>query len=349
MIEINLNNFTESELENFIVDLGLKKYRSDQIFRAIHNKHVDNIDSIIQLPKSDRETLSKNSNIKSLKILEIFQSKLDETKKFLYQLEDGYIIEGVLMKYKHGYSLCVSTQVGCRMGCSFCASTKDGMDRNLEPSEIVSQLYVVEDHFNIEISNVVLMGSGEPLDNYENVIKALKIWNSDKGRNFSYTRVTLSTCGIADKIIDLANEKIPINLAISIHSFDDNIRSNIMPVNYKYNVDRLLSAMREYSNITRDRISFEYTVISGENDRDEDIKLIKKYTKDLNYIINLIALNPINEYNKSNSKLAANIFKDKLEKNNINVTLRRELGSDISASCGQLKKHYLKEGEASEI
>lgn len=345
MVKIILNNLYEEELEKFIEKLGLKRFRADQIFRALHNRNIKNIDNLKQLPKKDREILKKSSEIRNLEILKVFNSKLDETKKFLYKLDDGYLIEGVLMKYKHGYSLCVSTQVGCRMGCSFCASTKDGMDRNLEPSEIVSQLYEVEEKFNIRISNVVLMGSGEPLDNYKNVIKALRLWNSDKGRNFSFNRVTLSTCGVADKIIDLGKENIPINLAISIHSFDNEIRSKIMPINHRFDIDTLMNSVREYEKMTNDRVSFEYTVIPGENDRNKDIELIKEYTKDLNYIINLIALNPINEYNKSNSKLAANVFKNKLENNNINVTLRRELGSDISASCGQLKKHYLKEGE----
>ncbi|MFB0971767.1 MAG: 23S rRNA (adenine(2503)-C(2))-methyltransferase RlmN, partial [Neofamilia sp.] len=259
------------------------------------------------------------------------------------------IIEGVLMEYYHGNTLCISTQVGCRMGCSFCASTKNGLARNLDSSEIVTQVYAVEKHFDTIIKNIVLMGSGEPFDNYENVIKALKILNNEKGRNISMRNMTISTCGIADKIIEFANTQIPATLAISIHSFNDEIRGKIMPVNKKYNVQSLMDAIREYGAITNNRISFEYTVIPGENDRDEDVELIKKNLSGLNYIVNLIALNPINEYNKVNSKDAAMHFKNKLEKNNINVTLRRELGSDISASCGQLKIHYLEEGGLDEV
>lgn len=345
-----LNDLYEEEIKEIVINAGMKKFRGDQIFRAINSNNIKSIDDLTQLSKSEREALKSEHIIRSMSILETYESKLDETKKFLYLLEDNNIIEGVLMKYKHGFSLCVSTQVGCKMGCSFCASTKGGLIRNLNVSEITSQLYLVEEKFSINISNIVLMGSGEPLDNYDNVIKALRILNDEKGRNISLRSITLSTCGIPEKILQLAREKMPIGLAISIHSLKDDVRSGMMPINKKYSVDEVLSAVKEYQSITNDRVSFEYTVIPGTNDSDEDVKLLRNKFKNINCIINLIALNPILEYNMidfSNNEVL--LFKKKLEIAGLNVTLRRELGRDISASCGQLKKSYLEEGVSNEI
>ena len=231
------------------------------------------------------------------------------------------------------------------MGCDFCASTKKGLERNLEAFEIASQIYLVEKHFSINLSSIVLMGSGEPFDNYANVVRALKLLNDKKGRNLSLRNMTVSTCGVADKIIEFGKDLPQANLAVSVHSFNNEIRNKVMPVNYKFPVDVLFSAIKEYLAITNNRISIEYTVIPGENNNDEDVNLFRKYLKNTNYIVNLIALNPINEYNNREYKEKAKIFMEKLKANNINVTLRRELGSDISASCGQLKKSYLEEGE----
>ena len=337
---IILNNLFEDEIKNKIANLGIKSYRADQIFRAIHKQGVMSFDELNQVSKTDIELLKKEFTINSMKILKDFHSKQDETIKLLYLLEDNNIIEGVLMKYKHGYSLCVSTQVGCRMGCDFCASTKKGLERNLEAFEIASQIYLVEKYFSINLSSIVLMGSGEPFDNYDNVIRALKLLNDKKGRN-----MTVSTCGVADKIIAFGKDLPQANLAVSVHSFNNEIRNKVMPVNYKYPIDTLFSAIRDYLLLTNNRISIEYTVIPGENNNDEDVNLFRKYLKNTNYIVNLIALNPINAYNNKEYKEEAKIFMEKLKANNINVTLRRELGSDISASCGQLKKSYLEEGE----
>lgn len=306
-------------------------------------------DDLNQVSKADIELLKKEFTISSMEILKDFHSKQDETIKLLYLLEDNNIIEGVLMKYKHGYSLCVSTQVGCRMGCDFCASTKKGLERNLEAFEIASQIYLVEKHFSINLSSIVLMGSGEPFDNYDNVIRALNLLNAKKGRNLSFRNMTVSTCGVADKIIEFGKDLPQANLAVSVHSFNNEIRNKVMPVNYKYPIERLFSAIREYLLITNNRISIEYTVIPRENNNDEDVNLFRKYLKNTNYIVNLIALNPINAYNNKEYKEEAKIFMEKLKASNINVTLRRELGSDISASCGQLKKSYLEEGERNEI
>lgn len=337
-----LNNYDEDQLVEIIKSEKMQKYRADQIFRYIHNKYVKNFDDMLLLPKLQREILKGKYELESMRILEVFSSKLDETKKMLYLLCDGNLIEGVLMKYKHGYTLCVSTQVGCRMGCSFCASTKKGLERNLNPSEIISQVYLSEEKLNLKISNIVLMGSGEPLDNYENVMKALEILHNPKGKNMSYRNMTLSTCGIPDKILKLAEEKKPISLAISVHSFSNKQRKKIMPITKKYSIDEVMSAVKEYNLLTKDRISIEYTVIPGENDREEDVFLFKKYLKNLDCIINLIALNPIFEYN--NKRIKENFvseFREKLVNSGFNVTIRRELGRDISASCGQLKINYL--------
>lgn len=350
MIEIIiLNNLYEDEIKKEITILEMKGYRADQIFRAIHKQGINSFDNLNQLSKRDIELLKEKFTINSMEILKVFHSKQDETIKLLYLLEDKHIIEGVLMKYKHGYSLCVSTQVGCRMGCDFCASTKKGLERNLEAFEIASQIYLVEKYFSISISSIVLMGSGEPFDNYDNVIRALRLLNDEKGRNLSLRNMTVSTCGVANKIIEFAKDLPQANLAISVHSFNNDVRSKVMPVNHKFPIDILFAAIRDYCTISNNRISIEYTVIPGENNNDEDVNLFRKYLKNINYIVNLIALNPINEYNSKENKEAARLFMEKLKANNINVTLRRELGSDISASCGQLKKSYLEEGEKNEI
>lgn len=337
-----LNNFSEDELIEILKEKNIEKYRADQIFRYIHNRRAKGIDEMTQLPKAQREILKEDFELESMKILEVFSSELDETKKMLYLLSDKNLIEGVLMKYKYGNTLCVSTQVGCRMGCSFCASTKKGLERNLSPSEIVSQVYLSEEKLGVKISNIVLMGSGEPLDNYENVMKALEILHDPKGKNMSYRNMTLSTCGIPDKILKLAAEEKPISIAISAHSFSNEIRKKLMPITKKYSIDEVMDAVKEYNRITNDRISIEYTVIPKTNDRDEDILLFKKYLGNLNCVINLIALNPIVEYN--NREISGNFvikFKEKLINSGFNTTIRRELGRDISASCGQLKINYL--------
>lgn len=344
-----LNNLFEEEIENLIVPLGIKKFRADQIFRAIHSGGAKKLEDIKQVSKSDIEKISNVASIERISILKVFKSKIDETRKLLYLLEDKNIVEGVLMKYKYGYSLCVSTQVGCRMGCSFCASTQNGVERNLEAFEIASQIYVVEREFEIKLSSIVLMGSGEPFDNYDNVTRALKLLNSEKGRNLGYGNITISTCGLANKIVKFGQEMPKINLAVSVHSFRDEIRSEMMPINKKYNIDTLFQAINEYANITKNRISIEYTVVPNKNDSEADVNLFRKYLKNLNYIVNLIALNPINEYNNKDYKNEARKFFKRLKEEKINVTLRRELGSDISASCGQLKKSYLEEGERNEL
>lgn len=250
------------------------------------------------------------------------------------------------MEYTHGLTACISTQVGCRMGCSFCASTKEGLVRNLSPSEMINQIYTIEEDLNCNINNIVLMGSGEPLDNYENLIKFLEIIHHEKGKNLSYRGITLSSCGIVPKIYLLADEEIPINLSISLHSPFDHIRENMMPIGKKFLVEDIIRACKYYYNKTGRRITMEYTVIDGINNREEDLKELIKVLRDLNCHINLIPLNPIKEYDKKRPSISSiEDFQHKLNSSGINTTIRREMGSDVNASCGQLRRRYANSGE----
>lgn len=335
-----LNEMYIDELEEVVKKLGAPRYRADQLFSFFHNsKRTDLKNS--NLPRPLIDTLLSEYEIAELNIGREFSSKLDETKKFLFALPDQNLVEGVLMKYKHGYSQCVSTQVGCRMGCAFCASTKAGLVRNLSAAEMLLEVYEVENRFGINVSNVILMGSGEPFDNFENVIRFLKLLHSEKGKNMSYRNMTISTCGVASEIYRFADLNLPITLAISLHYVDDTSRSNFMPINRKYNLDELFRACKYYEDTTSNRISFEYTLIAGENDSVEDAVRLRDRLSNLKSHINLIPLNPIYEFDKkrpSNEEVLK--FKNMLENYGLNVTIRRELGSDISASCGQLRAKY---------
>lgn len=339
-MSIEINSMLEEELVDIVLKYSHKKFRAKQLFNFFHaQKRIDIENS--NLPKDLVENLKNNEQITKVEILEEFNSKLDETKKLLFNFEDKNIVEGVLMKYKHGYSQCVSTQVGCRMGCVFCASTKGGLVRNLTPYEMLGQVYAVENKYNVKVSNIILMGSGEPLDNYDNVLKFIKLLHDEKGKNLSYRNITISTCGIVDNIYKLADEKLPITLAISLHNANNSSREEIMPITRKYNLEKLIDACKYYSEVTNSRITFEYTLIKNENDSDKNILELKNLLSNLKSHINLIPLNPIAEYDKSRPKgKDIESFKKKLEESGLNVTIRRELGSDISASCGQLRRNY---------
>lgn len=330
------------ELTSVIEELGEKKFRANQIFQAIHKNMVESIDQISSLSKIFREKLKENYYIKNTKIVKKLESKIDETKKYLLRLEDGNVIETVFMKYKHGNTICISTQVGCKMGCIFCASTKKGLIRNLTSGEILSQIYTIQKDTGEKITNIVLMGSGEPLDNFENVIKFFTIINNEKGQNISYRNITLSTCGIVDKIYELANFKKPINLAISLHNPFDIERRTIMPSANKYKLEDILKACKYYNEKTGRRISFEYTLILGENDSINYAKKLAELCSEINSHVNLIPLNEVKEYTKLKSKRESiKKFKNTLEKLGVNSTIRRELGSDINAACGQLRIDFL--------
>ncbi|MBC8590458.1 23S rRNA (adenine(2503)-C(2))-methyltransferase RlmN [Lachnospiraceae bacterium NSJ-29] len=339
---MELNSLTLDETKEFVLSLGQKSYRGEQLFSSLNRHKILDIQKIHQLPKEFRDTLETQSRINKIKILNRFDSKVDDTKKFLYLLEDNNIIESVYMKYDHGNSICISTQVGCRMGCSFCASTKEGRIRNLTAAEMLNQIYIMENDLNLTIDNIVLMGSGEPLDNYENTLKFLNIIHDPKGHNTSYRNITLSTCGIIPRIYDLGREGVPITLSISLHSPFDQYRSQIMPISKKYKINELMEACKFYTRTNNRRLTFEYTLIEGINDREEDINELVKILKGINAHINLIPLNPIKEYNMNRpSKNNVEIFYKKLKKIGIPVTIRKEKGADISASCGQLRRDYL--------
>lgn len=334
---MELNSLYLDELREFFKERGEKAFRANQLFTFLHEKKRKDIENS-NLSKNALEII-KCEEIVETEIFKIFDSKLDETKKILFKLWDNNLIEGVLMKYKHGYSQCISTQVGCRMGCDFCASTKDGLVRNLTAAEMLNQVYEIENTLNINVSNFILMGSGEPLDNFDEVIRFIKLLHDEKGHNTSYRNITISTCGIADRIINLANINLPINLAISLHQTNDIDRSNLMPVNKKYNLSKLRDSLIYYSQKTNNRITFEYTLIKNQNDGIKNVEELKSFAKGIKCHINLIPLNPIDEFDeKRPSNEEINHFKNMLEEKGFNVTIRRELGKDISASCGQLRR-----------
>ncbi|NMW84904.1 23S rRNA (adenine(2503)-C(2))-methyltransferase RlmN [Peptoniphilus sp. AGMB00490] len=334
---MELNSMYEDELRGFFENKGEKPFRGSQLFTFFHDKKRYDIEN--SNLSDGAISIIKNEEINKVKIFKSFDSKLDETKKFIFKLKDENLIEGVLMEYKHGYSQCISTQVGCRMGCDFCASTKSGLVRNLTAAEMLSEVYEIENRLNIKVSNFILMGSGEPLDNFQEVMRFIKLLHDERGHNTSYRNITISTCGIADKIYELADYNLPINLAISLHQTNDFDRSALMPINRKFNLAELKKSLKYYVNKTNNRITFEYTLIKNQNDGKKNIEELYNFAKNLKCHINLIPLNPIDEFDeKRPSKLEINEFKDKLEKIGFNVTIRRELGRDISASCGQLRR-----------
>ena len=333
------------EIEEYILGIGEKKFRAKQLFGWI-SKGIVTFDEASNLPLKLREHLERDFYISNIDILEEYVSEKDNTRKYLFELNDGNIIEGVLMKYKHGYSICLSTQIGCRMGCTFCASTIGGIERNLTSGEIFGQIVAVERKMGIRISNIVLMGSGEPLDNYDNVLKFLRLVNSKDGYNLGMRNITLSTCGIVPKIFKLADEKLQITLAISLHSGNDDERSNIMPVNVKYPLEELIEACRYYIEETGRRITFEYALINGINDNYEKAKELGFLLKGMLCHVNLIPINKVVERNYDPAKEdAIEKFKKTLESFGITTTVRRELGSDINAACGQLRKSYKEKHE----
>lgn len=342
----DLKSLSSEEIREVFLNMGEKAFRGDQAFKWIHKNLVNSIDDISELSKDLRDKLKNNWYISNLKIFRRLDSQVDNTKKYLFSLRDGNIIESVMMEYKHGVSVCISTQVGCRMGCSFCASTKGGLVRNLTPGEIVDQIYSIQKDIGIPVKSIVLMGSGEPLDNFDNVMKFMDIIHDKKGQNLGYRHVTLSTCGIVPKIYELAEYDIPITLSISLHSPYEDERKKIMPIGNRYSIKEIIEACIYYINKTCRRITFEYTLIKGVNDSIKDAEAIAELLKGLLCHVNLIPLNPIKEasYTKS-TKNSVVAFKDLLEKRGITATIRREMGTDVNAACGQLRIDYMKESE----
>ena len=327
------------ELQKEMATIGEKAFRAKQIYEWLHVKLVDHFDEMTNLSKALREKLEENYEILPVVMLERQISQIDGTNKFLFRLHDGNVVESVLMKYKHGNSVCISSQVGCRMGCAFCASTIGGLVRNLSPSEMLGQIYLIQKISGERVSNVVIMGTGEPLDNYDNFLKFIHMVSDEHGLNISQRNITASTCGIVPNIRRLAEEKLQITLALSLHGSNQEKRRSLMPVANKYELQEVLEACDYYFEKTGRRITFEYSLVHGVNDTPEDAKELMGILKDRNCHLNLIPVNPIKErnYEKPDKKSAEN-FKNKLEKNGINVTIRREMGSDIDGACGQLRR-----------
>ena len=339
--KIDIKSMNQKELISFMEELGEKAFRAKQVYQWIHEKRVDSFDEMTNISKKLIEVLKEKTYLTSLKKEEVQTSKLDGTKKYLFLLEDGNVIESVLMRYKHGNSVCISSQVGCRMGCRFCASTLDGLVRGLTAGEMLDQIYQIGKDIGERISNVVVMGTGEPLDNYDNLLKFIELLTDENGINISQRNLTVSTCGIVPKMRELANENLAITLALSLHASNQQKRMELMPVANKYDIHEVIDACRYYFDKTGRRITFEYSLVGGVNDTDEDAKELVHLIRGINCHVNLIPVNPIKErdYVQSNAKVIE-AFKNKLEKSGINATVRREMGRDIDGACGQLRKRY---------
>lgn len=340
--KIDIKSLNFNELKAFVEEIGEKAFRAKQIYEWIHVKNVDSFDEMTNLSKNFRELLKDKSYLTVLRKEEVQVSKIDGTRKYLFSLSDGNVIESVLMRYKHGNSVCISSQVGCRMGCRFCASTLDGLVRGLTPAEMIDQIYQIGKDIGERISNVVVMGTGEPMDNFDNLIKFIEILTDENGINISQRNLTVSTCGIVPKIKELADKKLSITLALSLHASNQEKRKELMPVANKYDIEDVIEACKYYFDVTGRRITFEYSLVGGVNDTDLDAKELSNLIKGMNCHVNLIPVNPIKErdYVQSNSNVIT-AFKNKLEKNGINVTIRREMGRDIDGACGQLRKKFI--------
>ncbi|MCI5621890.1 MAG: 23S rRNA (adenine(2503)-C(2))-methyltransferase RlmN [Lachnospiraceae bacterium] len=330
------------ELEQWLVSIGEKKFRAKQIYQWMHEKHCSSFDEMSNLSRELREKLKELAELTVLQKELVQVSQIDGTRKYLFALADGNMIESVLMRYHHGNSVCVSSQVGCRMGCRFCASTLDGLVRNLTPAEILEQIYRISADIGERISNVVVMGSGEPLDNYDNLVKFIRLLTDENGLHISQRNVTVSTCGLVPAMRRLADEKLQITLALSLHASSQEKRLELMPVAKSYDLAEVMDACRYYFAQTGRRVTFEYSLVGGVNDSREDAEQLTRLVADMNCHINLIPVNPIKErsYVQSEHRDILN-FKNKLEKNRINVTIRREMGRDIDGACGQLRKRFL--------
>ncbi|MBQ1237541.1 MAG: 23S rRNA (adenine(2503)-C(2))-methyltransferase RlmN [Oscillospiraceae bacterium] len=339
MDKVDLKSMTLPKLEAYCASIGLPKFRAGQIFQWLHEKQVDSFDEMTNLSADLREKLKENCFISGISIRRKLVSQIDGTTKYLFEFADGETVESVLMQYKHGYSLCISTQVGCRMGCKFCASTLLGLARSLTPAEMLNEVYMAGKDSGHKISSIVLMGIGEPLDNFDNVMDFLDILSSPKGLNLSLRHVSLSTCGLVEGIYKLMEKKLQLTLSISLHAPNDEIRNQTMPINRKHPIEELLTACREYFRVTGRRISFEYALIEGVNDTPACAQELASRLRGMSAHVNLIPVNPVKERDyKKSSKERIRRFQEILEKHHINATVRRELGSDINAACGQLRR-----------
>ena len=339
---MDLKSMTMEELTDCIVELGEKKFRAKQIYGWLHQKLVRRPEEMSNVPAKCLEKLLKEHPFYGVEEVEHYVSKIDGTQKFLFSLHDGNMVESVLMKYKHGNSVCISSQAGCRMGCRFCASTLLGLSRNLYPSEMLDQIYAIQKATGERVSHLVVMGTGEPFDNFESLCRMIELLCSPEGLNISHRNITVSTCGIVPRIRQLAEEKLQITLAISLHASNQEKRRELMPVANKYELGELMDACRSYFEKSGRRLTFEYSLVGGKNDTPEDAAELAALLKGLNCHVNLIPVNPVKErdFVQSDKKVIVN-FQNKLEKCGINVTIRREMGRDIDGACGQLRKKYI--------
>lgn len=320
-----------------------KKFRVKQVYEWLHRKNAASYEEMTNLPKALRERLAEKRPLLGCVKETMQESKIDGTRKYLFRLHDGNYVESVFMRYHHGDSVCISSQVGCRMGCAFCASTIGGLTRNLTPGEMLSQIYMIGRDTGERISNVVVMGTGEPLDNYENLVRFIRMLTDENGLNISERNVTVSTCGLAPKIRRLREEDLQINLALSLHAPTDEMRRTIMPVANRYSLDEVFDALLYYYEGNRRRLTFEYSLIAGKNDSAECAKLLAGRLSGINCFVNLIPVNPVTERDfKAPDTYFVQEFKKLLEKYGIHVTIRREMGRDIDGACGQLRKRYVK-------
>lgn len=333
-------SYSLEELEAALAEIGEKKFRAKQIYEWLHVQRVSEFDKMSNISLSLRTKLDEEFYINSINIVKKLESHIDNTVKYLYELSDGNHVECVMMEYKHGNSLCISTQVGCKMGCLFCASTIAGFKRNLLPSEMLLQIYTAEKESGKHVDSLVLMGIGEPLDNFDNVVKFLQLLSYETGKNMSLRHVSLSTCGLVNRIYDLAEYKFGLTLSISLHAVTDKKRSEIMPVNNRFCISELLQACRDYIDKTGRRISFEYSVIHSVNDSPEDAAGLIKLLKNMNCHVNLIPVNEIKERDFKADRKSLEKFEEMLIKGGLNATTRRTLGADINAACGQLRREY---------
>ncbi len=340
MEKIDIKSLTLSELTEQIVALGEPRFRAKQVFEWLHKKRVFSFEEMTNISTKFQQLLDSRFYINSLNIAKKLVSQIDNTVKYLYELRDGEFVECVLMDYHHGTSICISSQVGCKMGCTFCASTIAGFVRNLTPSEMLDQIYFSARDSGRKISSVVMMGIGEPLDNYDNVLRFLELVSDENGLNLSLRHLSLSTCGLVERIYELAEHRLGLTLSVSLHAPNDKIRSKTMPVNRKYSVDELLKACRYYVDVTRRRVSFEYALIRGVNDSEKDARELAARLRGMLCHVNLIPVNRVEETGYHASEQDGVVrFQNLLLSLGINTTIRRTLGADINAACGQLRRN----------
>lgn len=339
--KIDIKSYNITEVEELVERLGEKPFRARQLYGWLHGKQVESFSEMTNLPKAFLAKLEENCVLITLKKEMVQISKEDGTRKYLFALSDGNVIESVLMKYKHGNSVCISSQVGCRMGCKFCASTLDGLERGLTASEMLEQIYRIGADIGERVSNVVVMGTGEPLDNFEQLLKFIELLTDENGLHISQRNVTVSTCGIVPRMRELADKRLAITLALSLHASTQEKRLALMPIANKYDITEVVEACRYYFAQTGRRVTFEYSLVAGVNDTAEDARELAGLVHGMNCHINLIPVNPIRERNfKQPNQQAVLEFKNKLERSGINVTIRREMGRDIDGACGQLRRRY---------